>query len=255
VKSAVEEEQPLTFAWPKRRGLSWQLPLFLVLSLFAHAATFFIFQVDPQRATIPPPAPQVSLLTPSTPENKTLLNWIESEDPALGAATAHAPVKGLAELAYHPSFATIRTPPRILSPEPEKVPFPSGRDPLDMIRGAAPSATAAPAARAPSVTRVILSGGLAGRSFAKEPVFSALSSTPLDAAHFLLGVNQAGQVIFVFPQRPSGNPSADPAAAAALAQASFVPSHAAIAWGFATVEWGDDAYRPTTTVPPGANAK
>jgi hypothetical protein len=55
----------LTFEWPTRERFPWALFGFVFLSLVAHVATFFIFQVTyPQRVTIPPPGPQVAVLAP-----------------------------------------------------------------------------------------------------------------------------------------------------------------------------------------------
>src|SRR2546422_1447227 len=44
-------------------------------------------------------------------ETKELLDWVEAQNPALVAAMAQAPVRGLAQLSYHPSFDTGRTAP------------------------------------------------------------------------------------------------------------------------------------------------
>ena len=56
------EAPPLVFAWWERRPDFLILLGFVMLSLFAHVATFFVFQVVyPQHVTIPPPAPQVCM--------------------------------------------------------------------------------------------------------------------------------------------------------------------------------------------------
>src|SRR5580704_14943328 len=94
----------LTFSTPNDAGFPFILFLCVLGSLLAHAATFFLFQVVyPQRVTIPQPAPQVSLLTPSSAENMALLRWIEAEDPALVANDNPVVPPGLAEVRYRPS--------------------------------------------------------------------------------------------------------------------------------------------------------
>src|ERR1700733_6449459 len=123
-------EPDLTFHWPVEKGFPFVLFVCVAGSLFAHAATFFLFQVVyPQRVTIPQPAPHVSLLTPSSPENIALLRWIEAEDPALLANDNPVVPPGLAMVRYRPSFNTLRTEP--LGSPVEKAPavrFPRAED-------------------------------------------------------------------------------------------------------------------------------
>ncbi len=248
MKTDSAEAPPLVFAWWERRPDFLILLGFVMLSLFAHVATFFVFQVVyPQHVTIPPPAPQVSLLTPSTPESKALLDWVESENPALVAAMAQAPVKGLVELKYHPSFETQRTAPRTPPPLSEKTQFPPARSPLDLIRSVSPLAPAPARVFPPAPTRVTLSGGLASRPFTTPPSFEATSRAPLQIAQFLIGANDRGQILYTFLQRSSGDRATDLAAAAQLQKASLAPAEAAITWGFATIAWGEDAYLPESS--------
>src|SRR5258708_3899096 len=110
--NVTPSEPDLTFHWPAEKGFPYVLFICVAGSLFAHVATFFLFQVVyPQRVTIPQPAPYVSLLTPTTPENVAFLRWIESEDPALITSDSAVPPPGLLEVRYRPSFAVPRTAP------------------------------------------------------------------------------------------------------------------------------------------------
>ena len=107
------------------------LLLFGALSFLAHAATFFLFQVSyPSHVSIPLQTPQVWLLTGETPEQQAIMRWIESEDPALIAASSHPVPAGLFEVPYRPSYLTARTAPRSM-PEvketPERAPGPGLR--------------------------------------------------------------------------------------------------------------------------------
>ena len=89
----------LTFDWPRRDGFPLILFGCVVASFFAHAATFFLFQVaDPLGTSIPPSAPQVSVLTPSSPEAIALLHWIDAQDPALVATANAVTPPGLLEI-------------------------------------------------------------------------------------------------------------------------------------------------------------
>ncbi|MEI9896045.1 MAG: hypothetical protein WDN28_19790 [Chthoniobacter sp.] len=110
--SAPVPEPNVILAAPDDSGFPYVLFFCVLGSLLAHAGTFFLFQVVyPQRVTIPQPAPHVSLLTPSSPENIALLRWIEAEDPALVANDNPLAPPGLAEVRYRPSFASPRTAP------------------------------------------------------------------------------------------------------------------------------------------------
>src|SRR5579871_6950726 len=136
----------LTFSTPNDSGFPFVLFLCVLGSLLAHAATFFLFQVVyPQRVTIPQPAPRVSLLTPSSPENVALLRWIEAEDPALVASDHADAPPGLAEVRYRPSFARPRTAP-LGAPEeqPHAVRYPPARDRLLPDTAPHAASTAAP---------------------------------------------------------------------------------------------------------------
>src|SRR5688500_10525273 len=121
----TETAPGLTFPWADRERFSLLLFLCVFFSILAHAATFFLFQVVyPQRVTIPPPESKITLLTAATPEGEALLRWIDAEDPALVAsATGQAPA-WLLEVPYVPSYAAVRTLPRITSGAPETVQFP-----------------------------------------------------------------------------------------------------------------------------------
>jgi len=87
-----------------------------------------------------------------------------------------------------------------------------------------------------------LSGDIAKRPLRHPPEFIACSSIPLDAAQFLIGVTDRGEIRYTFLQRSSGDPHADDAAATMLVKGSFEPAESPIEWGIATIMWGDDAY-------------
>ncbi len=249
--AAEQPDVPLTFAWWETRTFPRLLPVFIVLSLAANAVAFFIFQVNTApTATIPRPAPHVYLLSPSAPENAAFMNWLAAEDPALAAGQAEAPAQGLATATYLPSFGTTRTAARYLPREISAMPFPSGRDAMEVIRSATAEAPAPQKSLvAMAETKLSLSGGLAGRAWTTRPVIQAKSATPLGDAQFLLGVTPRGEVQYVFLQRPSGDSAsaqtADAVAARALAAASLAPVEGEMAWGFASIAWGPEIYGNT----------
>src|SRR4051794_2442481 len=102
----------LTFHWPDYRKVSFALPGFILLSVLLHAAAFTVFQAvyPPSGALMAPPA-SVTLLTPSTPEYRALLNWVDAGDPALASRPQEVIPHGLMELPYQPSYAEVNTVP------------------------------------------------------------------------------------------------------------------------------------------------
>ena len=235
----------MIFAWENPRRWAVAVPGFLLLSLVAHAATFFLFQiVYPDRVTIAPPVPTVSLLDPRRPDHQALLRLIEAEDPAPVAAVQAVVPRQLLEVLYRPSFATVRTFPQTL-PEPAMpAQFPPPRDPLAIIRSAAPAPAESAPASTLSATRLAFSGALADRSLTRTaPIaFKTRTAAPLEAARFLIGVTDRGEVRFVFLQNSCSDPATDDAAAAHLARVSFSPGDSPITWGRAEFAWGDDVY-------------
>lgn len=235
----------LIFAWPRREGFPFILFGCVAASLFAHAATFFLFQVaDPLGTSIPPSAPQVSVLTQSSPEAIALLHWIDAQDPALVAAASAVTPPGLLDLPYRPSYATMRTAPLGPVELPVAVPFPAARDPLAIIASAEVKAVAPPAVSAPQPTSVRFAAALASRVPEPLPplVLKVRATAPIEPASYLVGVNNRGAVRFVFLQNSCGQPALDEQAAAHLQTLAFAPNDAPITWASATVTWGDDAY-------------
>lgn len=240
----------------------WMLPIFILLSLGAHIATFIIFQVTyPQRVTVPPPVATVMMLTPSSPEAEALLRWSAAEDPALAATSARAEPELPVQPAYRPSYAQRRTPPRTVGDTLKPLPYPPGRDTVALVRGAQAEPPAPEAAGTPSKTSVRFSGDLAaradgvflppvtlgGRSNSQKAATTeaVLSTQPVDAATYLIAVERSGKVKFVFPQESSGNDALDAWGRQEIAKMVFAAAEGeaeSTVWGVATITWGDDAY-------------
>lgn len=236
----------LIFDWPRPKRLSFVFLGCVAISLLAHAATFFVFQVVyPQRVTIPPSPPRVSLLTPSSPENIALLHWIEAEDPALAAAGVSVEPPGIAEVRYQPSYAIPRTSPLGPTEErPEPVRFPAARDPLSLIRGTSVKPALPPAPASPHPTTVAFSSILQARADQRVAPFSfsTPSPVPLQSCEWLIGVSDRGEVRFIFLQESCGDPAFDALASDHLKGMTFAGDAEPMTWGFARVSWGNDAY-------------
>src|SRR5437588_1737283 len=79
---------PLLFDWEAPRGRNSAIIGFLIASLAAHAAGFYLFQVvyPPTVSLIPAPQ-RVNLINAKSDQGATLLRWVDAEDPALASTT------------------------------------------------------------------------------------------------------------------------------------------------------------------------
>ncbi len=249
------ENHRLIFRWPERSA-SFVLPTLFVLSVAAHALTFYVFQVVyPPTVSIAPPPAQVTLLTPSNPQNEALLRWIDAQDPANARAMEEALPPGLGEIHYTPSYATVHTLPKPVEHEQEPTAFPPAHDPLELIAPAvAHTEKPFPAVH----SSLSFSETLRGRDAAPGAPVTVLarSSTSLPPSVFLVGISDRGEVRYCFLQEGSGHRAIDTEAEELLRKHDFkrVEGAPPLTWGFATFIWGADAFAPPS-VPgePGAS--
>jgi hypothetical protein len=239
------------FFWPARRKSSWRFAGLIFAMLFAHSAAFFLFQAATPVINSPPrTAPPIQLLTPFgadgriSAEKESLLRWIDAEDPALVARVPNIEMPPPMEVEYRPSYATPRTPPLLLPPEPATVQFPPARDVLTLIMSGMPAREVAREPLAPRRTEVRFSSNLAKR-VTTPPAFTPQHRVTqlVQMSQFLVGVTAAGETQFVFPQKQeSGSvPALEREAAAFLAGLQFKPDAATpILWASVQVHWGDD---------------
>ncbi len=243
----------LTFVWPVKKGFPFVLFVCVAGSLFAHAATFFLFQVVyPQRVTIPQPSPHVSLLTPSTPENIALLRWIEAEDPALIAGDNSVSPPALAKVQYRPSFATPRTAPLGAPAEkPIEVRFPPA---VDQLTVPGPPVSVAPVSRTPAQASTFtrFSGLLSARPLIENPPLVSRRQTvgPIIPTVLLVGVSAEGDIRYQFLQQSSGDSAFDEIASAHLQRLRFAPAEVVMTWAHATIAWGAEVYAEARTAAP-----
>jgi hypothetical protein len=248
--NSMAEPPGTTFHWDVRRRFPTVLPGFILLSLLAHAATFFIFRVTyPPQASMSAPPPAVTVLDPKRPDHQALLRWIESEDPSPGINGANTITDRLLQVEYKPSYAKLRTPPLTLPEEVVRTQFPPARDPLTIIRSVEPKPLALAPPPAGNPTRVAFAESLQGRAAGPFPRFDvvAKSSGLLEEAAFLIGVDALGVVQYVMLQSSSGNPASDEEAATYLSTLKLAPADQAISWGRATIQWGGDAFASSDT--------
>ena len=250
--------EPLLFNWDSPRTQKPALLAFLALSLLAHAVCFYIFQVVyPPTVTLLPPPARVALITPASEEGRTLLRWIDAEDPAV-AFTTHRPpearLRALPKVEHVPSYHAME--PTLKKLPPFEV---DSRAPDSQPPGAVPFMRQRDAPAARSIpTSVSFSHDLDGLGVATLPPLSFVASTgeTPEAIRFRVAVSRLGEIRYCFPMNSSGDPELDEQARLYLARCRFSrrspgdgKSEAPLTWGIATIEWGSDVTRPHARQP------
>jgi hypothetical protein len=247
--------EPLLFSWDSPRRRQVVFLAFLALSLLAHAVCFYIFQVVyPPTVTLLPPPARVALVTPASEEGRTLLRWIDAEDPAL-AFTTHRPpearLRALPKVEHVPSYRAMEPTLKELPPLQVQARALDSQSPgpVPFVRQKRVSTTG----QIP--TFVSLSQEFDGFGIATLPEqkFVASNGEAPDAIRFRVAVSKLGEIRYCFPMNSSGDPELDEQARLYLARCRFsrtaagdVNSEAFLTWGIATVEWGSDIARPQT---------
>jgi hypothetical protein len=249
-------EAALLFNWDPPQRRVWALGGFLIASLLLHAVSFYLFQVvyEPAVVLLPPPA-RISLITPTTEEGRSLLRWVDAEDPALGSATQRPPEakqRALPKLQHIPSYI-------VEGPKLKHVPplLPDTRAPSSLPPGPVPTFYRRPAVRlGPVATRVEFSEELTSFGAANLPAarFAASNSESPQAVRFRIALSPRGELRYCFPINSSGDTALDEQARQHLALVRFPqsaktePENQSLVWGIATVEWGNDVAPPPSAV-------
>jgi len=252
------EPELLLFSWDSPLTKKAALLAFLALSLLAHAVCFYIFQVIyPPTVTLLPPPARVALITPASEEGRTLLRWIDAEDPAV-AFTTHRPpetrLRALPKVEHVPSYHAME--PTLKELPPFEV---DSRAPDSQPPGAVPFMRQQSASAAePISTSVSFSSELDGLGVATLPPlrFGASTGEMPEAIRFRVAVSGLGAIKYCFPMNSSGDPELDEQARLYLARCRFSrrapgdgKSEAPLTWGIATIEWGNDIARPHARLP------
>ena len=250
--------EPLLFRWDSSQRRRAAILAFLALSLLAHAVCFYIFQVVyPPTVTLLPPPARVSLITPASEEGRTLLRWIDAEDPAV-AFTTHRPpearLRALPKVEHLPSYRAMEPTLKELPPleVDSRAPDPQPPDAVPLIRQKSASAAG------PISTSVSFSSELDAFGAATLPTLKFIASngeTP-EAIRFRVAVSGLGEIRYCFPMNSSGDPGLNEQARLYLARCRFsrrppgnAKSDAFLTWGTATIEWGSDIARPKARQP------
>jgi hypothetical protein len=248
--------EPLLFSWELTRRRHVAITAFLALSLIAHALCFYIFQiVYPATVSLLPPPARVSVITSNSEEGRTLLRWIDAEDPALAFTTQRPPearLRALPKVEHIPSYLAVEPALKQVPPPVVDLRIPSSQ----------------PAGAVPFVYRQAtppLSARATSASFSKEldafgaPTlpdrsFAASNDETPETIRFRVAVSGTGEIRYCFALNSSGDPALDEQARRYLTLCRFSQSSISgekldrsLTWGIATVEWGNDVARPRPT--------
>jgi len=246
---------PLLFNWDPPRRRKMAITAFVAASLIAHALCFYIFQIvyPPTIALLPPPA-RVSLISPTSEEGRTQLQWIDAEDPALAFATqrpAEAWLRALPNVRHIPSYLAIEPALKEAPPLLVDLRTPSSQPPA-AVPIAHPQVPPATSARATTLSFSTELNSL-GAPNLPTPSFAASNNEPPDNIRFRVAVGARGDVRYCFRLNASGDPALDEQARQYLMLCRFPgrptsgESGRSLIWGIATIEWGNDVARPQAT--------
>jgi hypothetical protein len=247
---------PLLFNWEAPRRRKAAITAFLVASVIAHALCFYIFQIvyPPTVSLLPPPA-RVSLISPNSEEGRTVLRWVDAEDPALAFATQRPPearLHGLPKVRHIPSYLATEPALKEVPPLVTDLRTPSSQPPAAVRivhQQAAPATSTTPT----SVSFSKEFDGL-GAPNLPTPSFSASSNEAPESVRFRVAVGARGEIRYCFPLNSSGDTGLDEQARHHLMLCRFSggpttgeKSDQSLTWGIATIEWGNDVARPSAT--------
>jgi hypothetical protein len=245
--------EPLLFSWDSVRRQRTMLAAFLVLSLVAHALCFYVFQiVYPTPVALLPPPARVTFITPDSEEGRTLLRWIDAEDPAVAFTTHPEPgarLGALPKTEHLPFYSTVEPILKELPTVKSDLRIPSSRPPGAVRSAARKTASARGAAR----TYISFSKELdqfGAPSLPQSGFASSNEETP-ETLRFRVAVNDLGEIRYCFPINSSGDPALDEQARLQVVRSRFPHNKqtdnkpdSALVWGMATIEWGSDVAPP-----------
>jgi hypothetical protein len=256
----------LLFNWDAPRGRNLAIIGFLIASLAAHAAGFYLFQiVYPPTVSLTPAPQRVNLISANSEQGATLLRWIDAEDPALASTTRKAPDAKrhlLGKVQHIPSYFAREPVLQQAPPLTVNLRVPSAQPP-----GPVP---APPRARSKPIgvtlTKVTFSNELdrLGQPKFVPTNFRGSSHEPPQNAQFRIAVDAGGAVVYCFSLTSSGDPALDEQAREHLTLCRFsgrlvlsgaegsTSAEDSIVWGTATVEWGNDIVEPGAKLTPPA---
>jgi hypothetical protein len=255
MKSVASEvaAEPLLFNWDSPRRRKTMLAAFLVLSLMAHGLCFYVFQiVYPTPVALLPPPGRVTFIAPDSQEGRTLLRWIDAEDPAIAFTTHPAPgarLDAVPMTAHLPSYSAVKPVLKELPPLKPDLRIPSSRPPSAVYSVTRKTA----AARGTPKTYISFSKELDqfGTPTVPQSGFATSNEETPETLRFHVAVNDLGEIRYCFPINSSGDPTLDEQARLQVVRSRFSQDRqintkpgSSLVWGIATIQWGSDVARP-----------
>jgi len=240
---------PLLFSWDSARHRRTTLAAFVLLSLMAHAMCFYLFQiVYPAPVALLPPPARVTFITADSEEGRTLLRWIDAEDPGVAFTTHPAPGERLGALPkteHLPSYSTVAPILKGLPPLKPDLRIPSSRPP-GVAHSVAQKTVAAKATARPYIS---FSKELDqfGPAILPQSGFATSTQETPETLRFRVAVNDLGEIRYCFPINSSGDPILDEQARLQVVRSRFTENRQVatpLVWGMATIQWGSDVARP-----------
>ena len=258
MNTAVPEvaTESLVFSWdsPPRRTAT--MAVFLVLSLLGHAICFYVFQiVYPTPLALLPPPGRVTFISSNSEEGRTLLRWIDAEDPAVAFTTLPPPGAKLGALPktdHLPSYSTVKPILKELPPLRPDLRIPSSQPP-NAVHFAARKTDFS---RGTVKTHISFSKELDqfGTPMLPQSSFTTSTEETPETLRFRVAVNNLGEIHYCFPINSSGDPALDTQARLQLLRSRFLQNGqteiepgSSLVWGGATIQWGSDVARPVQT--------
>ena len=252
-------EYKTIFDWSTPRSRRLLLASFIGASIVLHAFCFYVFQIvyPTPIALLPPPA-RVTFIAPDSEEGRTLLRWIDAEDPAVAFTTHPAPgarLGALPKTEHLPSYSAV---------EPILKELPSLKADLSIPSSQPPGAVHF-MTRARDFTkgtpRTYISFSKELNEFGTPTLlpradFATLNQETPETLRFRVAVNDLGEIRYCFPINSSGDAALDEQARLQVVRTRFspirqndTPPSASLVWGTASVQWASDvesSQRPST---------
>lgn len=231
-----QQEARFIFDWRRSRW-DYRLPLLIALSLFGHIFCLYVFHVVyPTTTALLPPSAQVTVLDPNNPQDRSLLDWVQMNNPANVSAPRFDP-RLVAQLTpqYKPTFSSLSVELKTSDPSgPREQGIPSIFSPEALLPMRSRSAQGAPAKTFSG--RLEIASTLQARAPVSLPALPG-ASTLSEPTSLFIGVNPEGAVDFVFLRQSSGIGRLDQDAEDFIRTVKFKPAPHRD-WGVITLHWG-----------------
>ena len=244
---------PLLFSWDSPRQRKTMLAALLVLSLMAHALCFYVFQiVYPTPVALLPPPGRVTFIASDSEEGRTLLRWIDAEDPAVAFTTHPAPGARLGALPtteHLPSYSSVEPILKELPPLKPDLRIPSSQPP-GAVRSIART-TAFITGRPRTYISFSRELDEFGTPTVPQSGLAISNADTPETLRFRVAVNDLGEIRYCFQIISSGDAAMDEQARLQIIRSRFssnkqtgAKTGSSLVWGMATIRWGSDVAHP-----------